>query len=67
VKLVVVAGTGSEVGKTWLTCKPAVHLRQGGYSVAARQRTWGGSSSRDEADGPKGQLIVGTDEQPSQR
>ncbi len=35
--LVVVAGTGTEVGKTWVTARLASRLRQRGHSVAARK------------------------------
>lgn len=35
--LVVVAGTGTEVGKTWWACALARHLRDVGVSVAARK------------------------------
>ena len=36
-RLVVVAGTGTEVGKTWWACALARALRSGGASVAARK------------------------------
>jgi dethiobiotin synthetase len=35
--LVVVAGTGTEVGKTWVTCALASELRRQGAAVAARK------------------------------
>jgi dethiobiotin synthetase len=35
--LVVVAGTGTEVGKTWVACQLAERLRGSGLSVAARK------------------------------
>lgn len=35
--LIVVAGTGTEVGKTWTTARVAQHLRHAGLSVAARK------------------------------
>lgn len=35
--LVVVAGTGTEVGKTWWACRLAGHLRASGVSVTARK------------------------------
>jgi dethiobiotin synthetase len=36
-KLVVVAGTGTEVGKTWVSCELARHLQRLGRRVAARK------------------------------
>lgn len=36
-RLVAVAGTGTEVGKTWWTCAVARHLRVRGVAVAARK------------------------------
>jgi dethiobiotin synthetase len=36
-ELVVVAGTGTEVGKTWVTAETCRALRAGGLSVAARK------------------------------
>jgi dethiobiotin synthetase len=36
-RLVVVVGTGTEVGKTWVTAHLARALRQAGHSVAARK------------------------------
>lgn len=36
-RLVVVLGTATEVGKTWVTCRLAAHLRAGGCTVAARK------------------------------
>ncbi len=36
-RLVVVAGTGTEVGKTWFTARVIEHLRAGGSTVAARK------------------------------
>ncbi len=35
--LVVVAGTGTDVGKTWVGCRLARHFRERGLSVAARK------------------------------
>lgn len=35
--LVLVAGTGTEVGKTWVTCRLAEELRRAGRRVAARK------------------------------
>lgn len=35
--LVVVTGTGTDVGKTWLTARLAEHLRAGGLQVSARK------------------------------
>ena len=35
--LVLVAGTGTEVGKTWVAARLAGHLRAGGTAVAARK------------------------------
>ena len=36
-QLIAVAGTGTEVGKTWWACSLASHLRAGGVRVAARK------------------------------
>lgn len=36
-RLVVVAGTGTEVGKTWFTARVIKHLRAGGTGVGARK------------------------------
>lgn len=35
--MVVMAGTGTDVGKTWVTCRAAHQLRTGGLAVAARK------------------------------
>jgi dethiobiotin synthetase len=45
--LVVIAGTGTEVGKTWVGCELARELRAGGLRVAARKP----AQSFDPADG----------------
>ena len=37
VRLVVVAGTGTEVGKTWVACQLARHWRERGLKVSARK------------------------------
>jgi dethiobiotin synthetase len=36
-RLVVVLGTGTEVGKTWVTARLVEHLRRDGHAVAARK------------------------------
>ncbi len=36
-KLVIIAGTGTEVGKTWLGCQLALQLGRAGFRVAARK------------------------------
>ena len=36
-RLVVVCGTGTEVGKTWVSCELLAELRRRGHSVAARK------------------------------
>lgn len=36
-RLVLVAGTATEVGKTWVSCRLAAHLRAAGSRVAARK------------------------------
>jgi dethiobiotin synthetase len=36
-QLVLVCGTGTEVGKTWVACRLLEHLRAGGLTVAARK------------------------------
>lgn len=36
-RVVIVTGTGTEVGKTWVTCAVIRHLRQAGVTVAARK------------------------------
>ena len=46
-RLVVVLGTATEVGKTWVTCRLAGHLRAGGRVVAARKP----AQSFDPSDG----------------
>ena len=46
-RLVLVVGTGTEVGKTWVACALARHLRAGGLRVAARKPV----QSHDPADG----------------
>ena len=45
--LVVIAGTGTDVGKTWVGCELARELRAGGLRVAARKPV----QSFDPADG----------------
>jgi dethiobiotin synthetase len=35
--LLAIVGTGTEVGKTWITCRLLEHLRRGGVGVAARK------------------------------
>ncbi len=45
--LVVIAGTGTDVGKTWVGCEVARELRAGGLRVAARKPV----QSFDPADG----------------
>ncbi len=47
-RLVVVAGTGTEVGKTWVACHLAAGLRSRGTTVAARKP----AQSYDEHDSP---------------
>ena len=46
-RLVLVVGTGTEVGKTWVTCALAARLRADGWRVAARKP----AQSHDPADG----------------
>lgn len=46
-RLVLVAGTGTEIGKTWVACRLARALREAGAPVAARKP----AQSHDPADG----------------
>lgn len=46
-RLVLVAGTGTEIGKTWVACRLARALRDAGTTVAARKP----AQSHDPADG----------------
>ena len=62
-RLVLVAGTGTEVGKTWVACRLAAALRDTGTSVAARKP----AQSHDPADGAPldAELLAGaTGEEP---
>lgn len=49
--LVLVTGTGTEVGKTWVTCELARTLREAGHTVAARKpaQSFGASESTTDA------------------
>ncbi|HEY6416293.1 MAG TPA: AAA family ATPase, partial [Acidimicrobiales bacterium] len=49
-RLVVVTGTGTEVGKTWVACRLARALRERGLIVAARKPV----QSYAAADAPDG-------------
>lgn len=53
-RLVVVAGTGTEVGKTWWACTAARALRAAGVGVAARKP----AQSFDPADDPSARDAV---------
>jgi dethiobiotin synthetase len=62
-RLVVVLGTATEVGKTWVSCRLAAHLRAGGCTVAARKpaQSFGpAEEGRTDAD----LLAAATGEQP---
>lgn len=63
-RLVLVTGTGTEVGKTWVACRLAVALRDRDLVVAARKPVL----SYDEDDDPSGtdavMLARATDETP---
>lgn len=48
-RLVLVAGTGTEVGKTWVTCRLAEALRARGLTVAARKPVQSYGIDRDVA------------------
>lgn len=66
-RLVVVAGTGTEVGKTWAAARLARRLREGGTSVAARKP----AQSFEPADvdarvTDADQLAAATDDSPQQ-
>ncbi len=54
-RLVVVAGTGTEVGKTWVSAHLARHWRQAGSSVAARKL----AQSFSAGDGPCDAQVLG--------
>jgi len=47
-RLVVVVGTGTNIGKTWVSARLLAHLRQGGVTVAARKP----AQSFDPSDDP---------------
>lgn len=51
-RLVVVLGTATEVGKTWVTCQLAEHLRDSGTSVAARKPAQSFETSDLDEGGP---------------
>jgi dethiobiotin synthetase len=57
--LVVVAGTGTEVGKTWVTCRLARLLRERGTAVAARKLAQ--SFDRPGVAAPPNDLLTGAD------
>jgi dethiobiotin synthetase len=61
--LVVVTGTGTDVGKTWWTAAAARALRADGLTVAARKP----AQSFDTASGPTDAAVLGaaTDEDPT--
>jgi dethiobiotin synthetase len=61
-RLVVVAGTGTEIGKTWVGCRLAKALREAGRTVAARKPAQSfESGERTDAD----HLSDATGEDPS--
>jgi dethiobiotin synthetase len=53
-KLIVVAGAGTEVGKTWVSARLIAHLRERGFMVAARKPV----QSFDPSSGPTDAAIL---------
>lgn len=66
-RLVVVAGTGTEVGKTWVTCRLARALRETGAVVAARKLAQSFDPTDRGADGSTDAdlLAAATGEEPT--
>ena len=64
-RLVVVAGTGTEVGKTWVACRLARALRSRGLVVAARKPAQSFDAGDDAADTDAGLLAHATGDHPA--
>ncbi|HET8617778.1 MAG TPA: dethiobiotin synthase [Acidimicrobiales bacterium] len=64
-RLVVVAGTGTEVGKTWVACRLARALRARGLIVAARKPAQSFDAGDDPADTDAGLLAHATGDHPA--
>ena len=64
-RLVVVAGTGTEVGKTWVACRLARALRARGLIVAARKPAQSFDAGDDAADTDAGLLAHATGDHPA--
>jgi dethiobiotin synthetase len=63
-RLVVVTGTGTEVGKTWVACRLARALRERGLIVAARKPVQSYAASDDPAGTDAALLAEATGETP---
>jgi dethiobiotin synthetase len=63
-RLVLVAGTGTEVGKTWVACRLARALRARGLIVAARKPAQSFDPHEDAADTDAGLLAHATGDHP---
>ena len=64
-RLVLVTGTGTEVGKTWVACQLARALRARGLLVAARKPAQSYDRHDDEADTDAGLLAHATGDHPA--
>jgi dethiobiotin synthetase len=64
-RLVLVAGTGTEVGKTWVACRLARALRARGLIVAARKPAQSFDTGGDTADTDAGLLAHATGDHPA--
>jgi dethiobiotin synthetase len=64
-RLVLVAGTGTEVGKTWVACRLARALRVRGLIVAARKPAQSFDAGDDTADTDAGLLAHATGDHPA--
>lgn len=62
----VVAGTGTEVGKTWWACRLASHLRAAGVAVAARKPAQSFASGDDPASLDAALLAAATGQHPDE-
>jgi dethiobiotin synthetase len=64
-RLVLVTGTGTEVGKTWVACRLARALRARGLIVAARKPAQSYARTDDPADTDAGLLAHATGDHPA--
>ena len=64
-RLVLVAGTGTEVGKTWVACRLARALRRRGLIVAARKPAQSYDPADDLADSDAALLAHATGDHPA--